>query len=246
MSTFGAVSTVLARRSTPLKIFFRNDDGGWADERLQVLASGFVQRELPLDIAVIPDALSSQSIDVITALLDAGGRIAIHQHGLAHTNHQRSGRSCEFGSDRNRRQQQNDIAQGQRMLAEVFGQRVCPVFTPPWNRCTRDTAEAIQALGFHCLSRIAGSDDLGASVAELPVTIDWLKKRKGVRLTTTELIDYLCALLDTDTGTIGVMLHHEPMDRDNRALLWQFIETVAQSPRVSFHSMMDIARDQRA
>jgi len=112
---------------------------------------------LPLDIAVIPDALSEQSVDVIGALLGAGGKVAIHQHGFSHNNHQLSGRSCEFGTDRNSKQQRDDIEKGQKMLATVFGSQVNPVFTPPWNRCTSDTSVALQSLGFQYLSRIIGS-----------------------------------------------------------------------------------------
>ena len=93
MSIFQSIEKVLAGRQRPIKVFFRNDDGGWADKRLQQLTHEFIQQELPLDIAVIPDALSEQSADVISALLEAGGRVAIHQHGFSHSNHQLSGLS---------------------------------------------------------------------------------------------------------------------------------------------------------
>lgn len=238
---FEAVTKVLVNRQTPIKVFFRNDDGGWADQRLQELANEFIQQDLPLDIAVIPDALSAQSVDVISALLDAGGRIAIHQHGFAHTNHQSSGRSCEFGSDRNFMQQQRDIAAGQKRLTTEFGAQVASVFTPPWNRCTSDTAVALQTLGVQYISRIIGSEPISDAVPELPVAVDWLKKRKGVRLNTTELVEYICGLLNTDDEVIGVMLHHEHMDQDNRLMLHQFIESLRESQMVSFHAMMDIA-----
>ena len=241
MKNFEAVADVLNERSAPLRIFFRNDDGGWADESLQKLANEFIQQDLPLDIAVIPDALSQESIDVITGLLEAGNRIAIHQHGFSHTNHQLSGRSCEFGSDRNYEQQLHDIAKGQEQLASAFGASVKPIFTPPWNRCTSDTAAALQSLGFHYLSRIINSAPIDQAIPELPVAVDWLKKRKGERLNTDQLVDYICGLFDTDDEVIGVMLHHEPMDQESRDLLRQFIETLRASPKVSFHSMMDIA-----
>ena len=231
---------MLAARQSPIKVFFRNDDGGWADKRLQQLTHEFIQQELPLDIAVIPDALSEQSADVISALLDAGGRVAIHQHGFSHKNHQLSGRSCEFGTDRNSKQQRDDIEKGQKMLAAAFGSQVKPVFTPPWNRCTSDTVVALRSLGFQYLSRIIGSAPVESTMSELPVAIDWLKKRKGERLNTAELIEYICSLLNTDNQVIGVMLHHEHMDQENRNLLSQFIESLRRSQRVTFESMMDV------
>ena len=69
MSIFQSVEKVLADRQSPIKVFFRNDDGGWADKRLQQLTKEFIQQELPLDIAVIPDVLSEQSADVILSLI---------------------------------------------------------------------------------------------------------------------------------------------------------------------------------
>ena len=240
MSIFQSVEKVLADRQSPIKVFFRNDDGGWADKRLQQLTNEFIQQELPLDIAVIPDVLSEQSADVISALLDAGSRVAIHQHGFSHNNHQLSGRACEFGTDRNSKQQKDDIERGQKKLAAVFGSQVKPVFTPPWNRCTSETAVALQSLRFQYLSRIIGSAPIESVMPELPVAIDWLKKRKGKRLNTAELIEYISGLLNTDDEIIGVMLHHEHMDQENRILLSQFIESLRQSQMVSFESMMDV------
>jgi len=212
MKPFAAVAKVLSERQAPVKVFFRNDDGGWADERLRELTNEFIEQDLPLDIAVIPDALSSESVDVIAALLDAGDRVAIHQHGFSHVNHQVSGRSCEFGSDRNYEQQHRDIAAGQEKLANTFGTQVSPIFTPPWNRCTSDTAVALQSLGFQSLSRIINSEPIDRALPEKPVAVDWLKKRKGERLNTTELVDYISGLFNTDEEVIGVMLHHEHMD----------------------------------
>lgn len=241
MSVFQPVADVLAARQTPVRVFFRNDDGGWADARLQALGDEFIRQGLPLDIAVIPQALSGQSERVINSLLGAGGRIAIHQHGYRHVNHQLAGRSCEFGSDRSRRQQQDDIAAGRKKLAAVFGTQVTPVFTPPWNRCGSDTAVALQSLGIEYLSRIIGSDPLASTIPEIPVAVDWLKKRKGVRLNNVELVEYICGLLSGGDELLGIMLHHEHMDAENRLLLWRFIEVLRESPLVSFHSMMDVA-----
>jgi len=238
---FDSVAEVLDSRSVPLKVFFRNDDGGWADASLQKLADEFIQQDLPLDIAVIPDALSQESIDVITGLLEGSNRIAIHQHGFSHVNHQLSGRSCEFGSDRNYDQQLQDIAKGQKKLASAFGVAVKPIFTPPWNRCTSDTAAALQSLGFQQLSRIINSEPIDRKIPELPVAVDWLKKRKGERLNTAQLANYICGLFNTDDEVIGVMLHHEHMNHENRDLLGEFVEMLRASHKVSFHSMMDIA-----
>ncbi|OED38043.1 hypothetical protein AB833_21300 [Chromatiales bacterium (ex Bugula neritina AB1)] len=242
MNIFQPLEAVLSNRSTPVTVFFRDDDGGWADQRLQELGTQFLQQGLPLDVAVIPDALSAQSIDVITALLTAdGSRVSIHQHGFSHTNHQAAGRACEFGSDRDFNQQYHDIANGQNILAGTFGGQVQSVFTPPWNRCTSNTVKALHSLDFSCLSRITNSDPIDKAVTEIPVAIDWLKKRKGTHLSTVEMVDYICRTFENETDAIGVMLHHEHMDESNRQRLQQLIDVLRVSGTVSFQSLSSVA-----
>ena len=241
MNGFEAIHDVLERRQTPLKVFFRDDDAGWADERLQELLDDFSAGDLPLDIAVIPEALSDHSVALIDRALENQEKVCIHQHGFTHTNHQLSGRSSEFGSDRNYQQQKADIAAGQRKLASVFGKHLKPIFTPPWNRCSGDTAAVLHSLDVKFLSRIAGSEPLGSDITEISVSIDWLKKRKGAYLNHSEMVEYMGALLATEDTVVGVMLHHQQMDVDNRKSLQRFINVLRESQRVSFHSMMDVA-----
>ena len=72
---------------------------------------------------------------------------------------------------RPRAQQRADIAAGQARLRELLGERVDPFFTPPWNRCTRDTGEVLVELGFTLLSREHRAEPLGL-LPELPVHLD--------------------------------------------------------------------------
>ena len=54
---------------------------------------------------------------------------------------------------------------------QLLGERVDPFFTPPWNRCTRDTGEVLVELGFTLLSREHRAEPLGL-LPELPVHLD--------------------------------------------------------------------------
>src|SRR3954451_2479465 len=95
--------------------FFRDDDAGWADERLFELMELFEQRRLPLDLAAIPCALSAPLAAELRALhRDSEGRLGLHQHGFAHVNHEREGRKQEFGPARSPGEQRDDIANGRR------------------------------------------------------------------------------------------------------------------------------------
>src|SRR3954467_1577014 len=82
----------LDRSEAPVDVFFRDDDAGWADERLLELIDRFAAHGLPLDLAVIPMELSA-----VLAERLAERPVGLHQHGYAHTNHQLEGRKCEFG-----------------------------------------------------------------------------------------------------------------------------------------------------
>ena len=122
---------------TPVPFFFRNDDAGWEDARLWALLDLFNNHHIPIDLAVIPKAISQ----ITARRLCKFATVSIHQHGYAHVNHELTGRKCEFGESRSREQQLADITAGKQRLLDLFGPNTEPIFTPPWNRCTSITAD---------------------------------------------------------------------------------------------------------
>ncbi|HET6550482.1 MAG TPA: hypothetical protein VFG79_18600 [Solirubrobacter sp.] len=185
-----------------MEVFFRDDDAGWADERLLELIERFAAHSLPLDLAVIPAELTP---GLAAKLLDR--HAGLHQHGYAHANHEREGRKCEFGPSRARDAQRADIAAGQERLRELLGDRLDPFFTPPWNRCTRTTGECLVELGFALLSREHRAEPLGL-LTERPVHLD-------VARLSAEALDTRFARHVADGGPVGVMFHHAVMERDD-------------------------------
>ena len=199
-----------------IAFFFRDDDAGWDDERLFELLDLFARHSAPIDVAAIPTALTSRPAAELRARLEAGpDAVAIHQHGFAHRNHEPEGsRKCEFGITRRRALQRSDIESGKRRLADLFGPLVSPVFTPPWNRCTALTGECLLQAGFRILSRDATAAPLNLNgLFELPVTIDWFARARGVRLSPDELGAALAASVAT-SAPVGIMFHHALMDKD--------------------------------
>lgn len=225
----------------PVPVFFRDDDAGWDDGRLHALLDRFDAAGLPVDVAVIPTAVTPALARDLAARA-GGGAVRLHQHGYAHVNHEPSGRKCEFGAARPAADQAGDVVAGRRLLADAFGDLVDPVFTPPWNRCTGATAAALVDAGFAVLSRdeSAGRVDRPGLV-EVPVTVDWFGHRKGVRWTRDELARRLAAGV-AGGGPVGVMLHHAVSDDEELDAVADVLAVVAAAPAARPVTITELAR----
>lgn len=220
------VAAALERAERPVPVFFRDDDAGWGDDRLAALLDRFDGAGLPVDVAVIPTALTPALARELAARA-AGGRVRLHQHGYAHVDHEPTGRKCEFGEARGAADQAADIAAGRAVLLDALGDVVDPVFTPPWNRCTAATAAALAGHGFAALSRDDGAGRFDhPGLAEVPVTVDWFGHRKGVRWGRDELSRRLAAGV-AGGGPLGVMLHHAVTDDAEREAVGDLLAVVA-------------------
>jgi hypothetical protein len=219
----------LDETAQPVEVFFRDDDAGWDDERLLELIARFAEHGLPLDLAVIPAELR----EGLAARL-AASHAGLHQHGYAHTNHEVQGRKCEFGPARGFEAQRADIAAGQARLRDLLGERVDPFFTPPWNRCTRDTGKALVELGFTLLSREHRAEPLGL-LPELPVHMD------VARLTPEELDERFAGHVREGAGPIGVMFHHGVMEPDDMRRASELLALLARHENVVGRRMADFS-----
>jgi predicted deacetylase len=212
----------------PVAFYFRDDDAGWDDEGLFDLLDLFARHSMPVDLAVIPRALTPGLASRLRAKVEAAPHlIAVHQHGYAHLNHEPEGRKCEFGASRTREQQLRDIEAGKARLNELCGPIVNSIFTPPWNRCTTVTGDCLRSAGFQILSRDATAEPLNVEgLFELPVSVDWFARRKGVRLSAHDFGAMLAASAATDPA-VGVMFHHAPMDAAERRRAGELLALVA-------------------
>ena len=209
----------------PVTFFFRDDDAGWRDDRLEALLDVFGGPGVPIDLAAIPLDMTD---GLARTLIARGGRqpLGIHQHGYAHVSHQVEGRKCEFGSDRPAEAQRIDIEDGQRRLRALLGPALEPMFTPPWNRCTDATGAALVDLRIGALSRDRTAEPLGLDgLRELPVQVDWFAKRKGVPLGRDAVGEQIAARAG-EPAPLGVMLPHAEMEADDMAALAELLDVV--------------------
>lgn len=222
-----ALHAALDARATPLPLFVRDDDAGWADDRLLALLTTLRHVGMPLDLAVIPLALGPGLARELRSR-QAAGELGLHQHGLAHLNHEPEGRRCEFGPARHEAQQRSDLLQGWRLLHGLLGDRLDPFFTPPWNRLAPGTPALLAELGFGALSRDA-SAPAQAALPELRVHMDWSRWRRQAG----HPEDAVRALAEAigrhpgDGSAFGLMLHHAVMDDAELAVLQQALQALA-------------------
>lgn len=229
--------------TSPVDFFFRDDDAGWCDARLFALLDLFERHQLPIDVAAIPLTMNaSLASELHSRIAAAPERVAVHQHGFAHRNHEPEGRKCEFGPARASELQRQDIELGRRILSEVHGLNVSGVFTPPWNRCTEATGEALRESGFRVLSRDATARPLGvAGLYELPVRFDWFARRKGVRLSVEESGALLAEAASAHASPVGVMFHHELMSDDELTRAGELLALLAAHPSARCRLMSSLA-----
>lgn len=233
-----------AQHCAPLHLFFRDDDVDEDEASLRRLLDLFLHAETPLNLGVIPGRLTDATITLLTEYKQPCSRlIELNQHGWQHTNHEHTGKKCEFGPSRSFDEQLADIAAGQARMNAAFGTAWFPVFIPPWNRCTEATARALDELGFRVLSRDHGQALFtGARFSEWPVTLDLYQWRGGAALRPVEALTRELMQQVEQADIIGVLLHHKVMSDEAFALLSELLQLFRQVPGVEFHSFQSLLK----
>jgi peptidoglycan/xylan/chitin deacetylase (PgdA/CDA1 family) len=237
------VRDALDNARAPVPVFIRDDDAGWDDERLVGLLDLLAGLGLPVDLAAIPTEVGRALARELCERIDAPGPpVGVHQHGLAHVNHEREGRKAEFGSSRSAGDQRRDILEGRGRLGALLGGRVAPIFTPPWNRCSAVTAACLGELGFRVLSRDAAAPTANVpGLTEVPIHVDWFARRKGERLSRAAVAERMAADITRGAAPLGVMLHHAVMDERERASAGELLALLADHPMVRPSPMLALA-----
>jgi hypothetical protein len=238
-----AVIEVLDTLDAPLDAFVRDDDAGWDDARLLALLDTVSKAGVTIDLAAIPLAVSDPLAAELNLRIDAApGAIGVHQHGCAHVNHQAEGRQCEFGPARDAQAQQHDLRGGRLLLQHFFGERLQPIFTPPWNRCADHTPALLAGLGFAALSRDRSAAPQQA-LPELPVDIDWSRRyREGGAAAAAQAIADAVQARAADGTPLGLMLHHAVMAPDELALLGGWLRRLSRHGRLRWKPMAALLR----
>lgn len=238
-----AVIDLLDTIDAPIDAFVRDDDAGWDDARLLALLDTMAHAGVPIDLAAIPLAVSDPLAAELNLRIDAApDLVGVHQHGCAHANHQADGRKCEFGSARDAQAQGHDLRGGRRLLQHFFGERLQPIFTPPWNRCAPYTPGLLVEQGFVALSRDRRAPAQQA-LPELPVDIDWSRHfREGGPAAAAGALVQALRERAADGAPLGLMLHHAVMAPGELALFGSWLWRLARHGRLRWQPMAALLR----
>jgi predicted deacetylase len=222
----------LDSRATAVEMFFRDDDAGWADDRLFALLDVFAAHACQIDLAAIPMAVGSRLAGALLDRKRRGDAVGVHQHGFMHRNNEIAAAPCEFGPTRSAAAQSRDIGEGQHHLQALFGEHLDPIFTPPWNRCTEITGQVLREHGIAMLSRNLTAGLLNIhQLAECPIHIDWLAKAKGRRIPCSDVSSVIARRVADASTPIGIMFHHAEMGDDDFAACAALVRTVTSHPK---------------
>ncbi|MCE7986885.1 MAG: hypothetical protein DYG89_37400 [Caldilinea sp. CFX5] len=233
-----------AATAEPLHFFLRDDDIDEDEETLRELLDIALARGVPVNLEIIPGRLTAAGIRLVSDHKRfTPDLVGLDQHGWQHTNHEPTGRKCEFGPSRSYEQQYADIAQGKALLAAAFEELLTPVFTPPWNRYTADTLRVLQELGFAGFSGLRHETPVtGYGFQDLSVTLDLYRWKEGAAMKAPALfVDELLAQLRAG-APIGLLLHHKVMDADAFAFLNGLLATLRTSPFIQCHTFATLQK----
>lgn len=228
--------TGLGRRCA---LWLRDDDAVAASPQLDRLLNRCARSGIPLGLAVIPAEAERSLADALAEQPDA----TVLVHGWAHADHAAPGaKKCEFGPERSADIRQAEAERGLSALRGLFGDRLFPLFVPPWNRMAADMPGRLAAAGYRTVSAFGAPPRERGGIAWINThldLIDWRGSRSAVPL--DALLDTLCReLRERREGRrdphepIGLLTHHRVHDQAIWDLLDRLLDRLAGHPALEW------------
>jgi hypothetical protein len=239
----GLIEKGLGAGSGTCRVFFRADDIARIDPAFEAMIRLFVKHRAPLGLALVPAWLDSPGWDSLLAACQDRDLWTWHQHGYAHVNHEPQGKKQEFGPSRTAEAKRGDLARGWEHLSRLAGERLAPIFTPPWNRVDAEALKALKVLGFQAVSRsLRPKVPALPGLMELPVAVDpHTRKEPDITAAWAALEDELQKGLAS--GLCGIMLHHQLMNRAALAWLDALLDKLAAQPGIVLNTMAELKQN---
>ncbi len=130
-----------------LPIWWRDDDCIDVTPALAHLTALARDLSLPVHLAVVPQPATA----ALAEYCRGNDAVVPVVHGWAHANNAPAGqKKAEFGHPR--ADAATESAEALRVMRELFGASLLPMFVPPWNRIAADLPETLAAQGYVAVS----------------------------------------------------------------------------------------------
>ncbi len=219
--------------STPVVLWWRDDDAGRDHPRLSTLLNLSAARGIPVCLAVVPDWLT----EPCAGRIQRAGLATVVQHGVAHANRTvPPKKKIELTGTADHAELGAMLRQRRDLLADAFGNRFVPALVPPWNRIAPELVPTLPSLGFTGLS-VYGLRRTAMPVPGLRVVnthVDLIAWRNDARpLAPTEVMARLAQVIEAGTDEpIGILSHHLVMDATAFATLDHLLAGVLDHPHI--------------
>ena len=218
-----------------LPFWWRDDDAIAPTEALDQLASLSTATEVPVHLAIVPkDATEALARDLPECFVPV-------VHGWSHVSHTPEGvKNAEFGTGRPASEALHDVSQGLARLRALFGDKLAPMFVPPWNRIAPDVVAGLAEAGFDAVSTYNPRKTALAApdVAQINTHIDpiFWRGHRGLVDTETLMSQTVTLLQDRRAGLtdnhepLGYLTHHLVHDADIWEFSRQFLQEICEGP----------------
>lgn len=232
---------VLAPIRKPVAVYFRADDIAVTDPDTSRLLDLFANLQVPLALALIPAWLTPSRWKMLRKWDDTNPHLwCWHTHGWRHLNHETAGKKSEFGPSRSEDAILSDLIRGMERMRALLKDRFCPVFTPPWNRCTESTLDSLEALGYRAVSRFVGASPAAPQgLTDLPASVD-LHTRKEASANAGWQALFRQIQDAFQTGRCGFMIHHQRMNANAFRYLAGLLALLSHHDRIRLVSMQTL------
>ena len=229
-----------AERGAAIPFWWRDDDAVAHTPPLDRLLALAGDLDIPVAIAAIPARVEPS----LAARLAEEPLARVLVHGLAHANHApRGAKKAEFGAHRPLPGLLEDAREGLRLARGHFGDRLVPVFVPPWNRMAPDLVEHLPRLGYRGLSSFGERRTAGPvpGLMQVNTHIDPIAWHEGRGLRDAEaLVAELARAVAARAGShpepqpIGLLTHHLAHDETVWGFCEELLSRLTEHPIVRF------------
>ncbi len=208
-------------------------------DRLYALSEEY---QVPIHLAVIPREATPALADYVAerALL-----IPV-VHGWSHTNHQPKGENrCEFGEARDLEDRRVEAENALKRLRNLMGDRVKPMFVPPWNRLPESFNPELAKLGYMSLStcRPRAQTMAAEGMVQINTHIDpiyWgpAKRLEHPELIVKRLVNFLKRRRSgkhDNAEPFGLLTHHLAHTDQTWSFCEQYWAEIMEGPVEVFH-----------